>query len=327
MLKPSVSTMKVLSRSFFLLVAALAMTAMAQDHVIEKNDMLSITFWQQANMNTQARVREDGTIDLPVVGRVVAAGRTVDKLEQEIIRQFSFYNAKITQVTVSVAEFGSNKVYINGQVLTPGKYSFAIMPTIWQAILEAGGPLENANLSQLTVVRGSGPDAGKVLAIDLADALNRNAVADLPKLTPGDIIYVPAVATSGVGTFGRSPLQRSTLVYIYGEVLRPGAYQYEANTNVLQAVINAGGPTAFADMARVRLIWLAPHSTQIAEVNVQRSSSEPNAPPLLLQGGDTVYIPRQTSMLQALGRGFSRFYQVALTTVASALVYNYVRRQ
>lgn len=317
--------MKIFLRSMFLFIATWALTATAQVHVIEKNDLLSITFWQQANMNTQARVREDGTIDLPVVGRVVAAGKTVVKLEQEIIRQFSFYNAKITQVTVSVAEFGSNKIYINGQVLTPGKYSFATMPTIWQAILEAGGPLENANLSQLTVVRGSGPDAGKVLAIDLSEALSRNAIADLPKLTPGDIIYVPAVATSGVGTFGRSPLQRSTLVYIYGEVLRPGAYQYEANTNVLQAVIKAGGPTAFSDMERVRLIWLAPHSTQIAQVNVQRSSNEPSAPPLLLQGGDTIFIPRRSSAFQAVGRMFSDVYQIALTTVASVLIYNYVR--
>jgi polysaccharide export outer membrane protein len=299
--------------------------AEAQEHVIEKDDLLAITFWQQPNLNTQAKVREDGTIELQAIGRVSAAGKTASKLEQEIIRQFSFYNAKITQVTVSVVEFGSNRVYINGQVLSPGKYSFGVMPTIWQAILEAGGPLENANLSRVTVVRGSGAEAGKILTIDLAGALNRNEINELPKLTPGDIIYVAAVASTGVGTIGRSPLQRSTLVYIYGEVLRPGSYQYEANTNVLQAVINAGGPTPLADMEHVRLIWLAPHSTQIAQLNILRSSSQPHSPPLLLQGGDTIYIPKKRSLLQAIGGTFSRAYQVALTTAASVLIYSFVR--
>jgi len=297
----------------------------AQEYVIEKNDLLSIAFWQQPNLNTQARVREDGSIELPVVGRLNAAGLTASKLEQEILRQFSFYNAKITQASVTVLEFGSKKIYINGQVTTPGKYTFATMPTLWQAVLEAGGPLENANLGQVNLVRGSGPDAGKILTIDLAGALNRNALNELPTLVPGDIIYVPAFATSGVGTTGRSPLQRSTLVYVYGEVLRPGSYQYESNTNVLQALINAGGPTQAADMEHVRLIWLAPHTTQVAQIDLQRSSREPNAPPLLLQGGDTIFVPRRRSIFQAFGRVFSDTYEVALTTIASILVYNYVR--
>jgi polysaccharide export outer membrane protein len=297
----------------------------AQEHIIEKSDLLSITFLQQPTMNAQARVQEDGMIELPVVGRVGAAGKTAVKLEQEIIRQFSFYNSKITQVSVTVTEYGSNKVYINGQVLAPGKYSFAVMPTIWQAIMEAGGPLESANLSEVTLVRGSGPESGKILTIDLADALNRNAINELPKMTPGDIVYVTAVATTGLGTLGRSPLQRSTQVFIYGEVLRPGAYQYEANTNVLQALINAGGPTANADMEHVRLIWLAPHSTQVAQIDLARSSKEPNAPPLLLQGGDTIFIPKRNSILQAIGGTFSRAYQVGLAALASVLVYRYVR--
>lgn len=309
----------------FVLLLMMWATASAQQHIVEKSDLLSIAFWQQTNLNTQARVHEDGTIELPVVGRVAAAGKTIEKLEQEIIRQFSFYNSKITQVTVSVAEFGSNKIYINGQVLTPGKYSFAVMPTVWLAILEAGGPLENANLSQVTVVRGSGPEAGKILTMDLADALNRNAINELPALTPGDIIYVAAVASTGIGTMGRSPLQRATQVYIFGEVLRPGAYQYEADTNVLQALINAGGPTAYADMEQVRLIWLAPHSTQVAQINLLRSTNQPNAPPLMLQAGDTIYIPKRRSALQGLGQMFSSVYRVALTTIASILVYSYTR--
>jgi polysaccharide export outer membrane protein len=297
----------------------------AQEYVIEKNDLLSVAFWQQPALNTKVRVYEDGFVELPLAGRVQAAGFTLLKFEQEVLRQLSSMDAKITQVSITIIEYGSQKVYVNGQVMTPGKYNFATMPTIWQAILEAGGPMENANLSQITLVRGSGPEAGKVVSIDLAEALNRNAVHELARLTPGDIIYVPAIALAGAGVTGRSPLRRSTLVYVYGEVLRPGAYQYEANTNVLQAIISAGGPAPSAAMSQVRLIWQEPHSTQVACLNLERSAREPNAPPLELQAGDTIYIPRQRSLVQALSSYFSQTYRVVLTTVASVLVYNYVR--
>ncbi|MGH7494839.1 MAG: SLBB domain-containing protein [bacterium] len=297
----------------------------AQEYVIEKNDLLSVAFWQQPALNTQVRVREDGFAELPLAGRVQAAGYTLPKFEQEVLRQLSYVDARITQVSIAIIEYGSQKVYINGQVMTPGKYNFATMPTIWQAILEAGGPMENANLSQITLVRGSGPEAGKVVSIDLAEVLNRNAVHELARLTPGDIIYVPTIAMAGTGVTGRSPLRRSTLVYVYGEVLRPGAYQYEANTNVLQAIISAGGPAPTAAMSQVRLIWQEPHSTQVACLDLESTAWEPNAPPLELQAGDTIYIPRQRSLVQALGNLFSQTYRVVLTTVASVLVYHYVR--
>jgi len=309
----------------FLALMVAPLRAQEEEYVIERDDLLSVTFWQQPSLNTQIRVAGDGSIELPVVGRVNAAGFTTSKLEQEIVRQFAFYNAKISRAAVSVVEFGSKKVYINGQVTTPGKFTFASMPTIWQAILEAGGPLENANLGQVTVVRGSGDEVGKVLNIDLAEALNRNTIQDLPKLMPGDIIYIPAIAAAGTQTTGRSPLQRSTLVYLYGEVARPGAYQYEANTNVLQAVINAGGPTAAADMEHVRLMWLDTESTQVADVNLSRYSSEPYAPPLLLQAGDMIYLPKKRSFFQAMGRVLTEVFRLAVATGASILVFEYAR--
>ncbi|MCG3118289.1 MAG: hypothetical protein ALAOOOJD_00457 [bacterium] len=307
---------------WLLFIFVFAAPLAAQEYVIERDDLVSITFWQQPSLNTQSRVGDDGTIDLPVVGRVNAAGYTTAKLEIEIVRQYSFYNAKITQARVSVLEFGSKKVYINGQVTRPGKFTFATMPTIWQVILEAGGPLETANLSQITVVRGSGQDAGKVLTVDLAEALNRNAVNELPRLTPGDIIYVP---TTGTVIAGRTPLQQSTLVYVYGEVARPGAFQYEASTNMVQAVINAGGPNPTADLKHVRLISTDSLYTQVAEVDLQMFNEAPSVPPLLLHAGDTIYLPKRRSFLQALGGAFTETYRIVLTTAASVVVYSLAR--
>ena len=295
-----------------------------QEYVIERNDLLSITFWQQPSLNAQARVAGDGAISLPMIGQVRAAGYTAATLEQEIVRQFSSYNAKITQATISILEFGSKKVYISGQVATPGKYTFAAMPTLWQALLEAGGPLETANLDQVTMVRGSGEEAGRVITIDVAGALNRQALDDLPKVAPGDIVYVPAVAVSETIT-GRSPLQKSVLIYIYGEVARPGPYQYEMNTNVMQAVINAGGPTPNADISHISVVGMDSVNTQVAEIDFNRYNREPHNPPIILKPGDTVYLPRRPSFSSSIGNVLVETYRIGLTAIASFFILNATR--
>lgn len=302
-----------------------AVPAMAQqEYIIERDDFLAISFWQQPTLNTQIRVAADGTIELPTVGKINSAGYTIEQLEKEIVRQYSFYNAKVTQAKVAVIEFGSKKAYINGQVPRPGKYSFAVMPTLWQLILEAGGPLETANLSQVSLVRGSGTEMGKVSTFDLAEVLNRNAINELPKLMPGDIVYIPAVP-GGPAAAGRSPLKKSSIVYIYGEIANPGEYQYESNTNILEAVIKAGGPTERADLRRVRLMGMDSLHTQVAQINLQKYHDEPQLPPLALHGGDTIYIPKRQSILGSVGGMLVETTRIAVVALVPILAVNAAR--
>ena len=299
--------------------------AMAQqEYIIERDDFLAVSFWQYPTLNTQIRVVDDGTIELPTVGKVNAAGYTIAQLEKEIVRQFAFYNAKVTQAKVSVIEFGSKKAYINGQVPRPGKYTFAVMPTLWQLILEAGGPLETANLSEVSLVRGSGPEMGKVSALDLAEVLNRNAITELPKLMPGDIVYIPAVP-GGPAAAGRSPLKKSSIVYIYGEIANPGEYQYENNTNILAALIKAGGPTEKADLRRVRLLGMDSLHTQVAQINLQNYHDAPQFPPLVLHGGDTIYIPKRQSILSSVGGLVAETARLAVVAVVPILALSFTK--
>lgn len=317
--------MKKLNAILLSLALFWALPAIAQqEYIIERDDFLSISFWQQPTLNTQIRVADDGTIELPTVGKVNSAGYTIEQLEKEIVRQFSFYNAKVTQAKVSVIEFGSKKAYINGQVPRPGKYTFAAMPTLWQLILEAGGPLETANLSQVSLVRGSGTEMGKVSVIDLAEVLNRNVINELPKLMPGDIVYIPAVP-GGPAAAGRSPLKKSSIVYIYGEITNPGEYQYENNTNILEAVIKAGGPTEKADFRRVRLMGMDSLHTQVALINLQKYHDEPQLPPLVLHGDDTIYIPKHQSILSSVGGLFAETARLAVVAVVPILALNFTK--
>ena len=198
------------------------------------------------------------------------------------------------------------------------------MPTLWQLILEAGGPLETANLSQVSLVRGSGTEMGKVSTFDLAEVLNRNAINELPKLMPGDIVYIPAVP-GGPAAAGRSPLKKSSIVYIYGEITNPGEYQYESNTNILEAVIKAGGPTERADLRRVRLMGMDSLHTQVAQINLQKYHDEPQLPPLALHGGDTIYIPKRQSILGSVGGMLVETTRIAVVALVPILAVNAAR--
>ena len=72
------------------LVTPVRVFAQQQTYIIERDDFLSIAFWQQPTLNTQIRVAEDGTIELPTVGKVNAAGYTLEQLEREIHAGQSF---------------------------------------------------------------------------------------------------------------------------------------------------------------------------------------------------------------------------------------------
>src|SRR2546427_3642133 len=94
----------------------------------------------------------DGQLAMPLTGGVPAEGKTAAELSAELARRLSLYDRDITQVNVSVAEFRSRKVFVLGAVLHPGKFSFAQLPTVWDAITEAGGPAEDANLSAVEII-------------------------------------------------------------------------------------------------------------------------------------------------------------------------------
>jgi len=133
---------------------------------INSADLLEISFWESPDMDQQVRVSSEGNITLPVIGSIRAEGLTTKELSQSIIRQMEMYNKLINQIRIKVLEYGQNRVHVTGQVTSPGKYSFEEIPNIWDIILEAGGPLETAQLDETLIVRNR--EDGKI-SPDVAD--------------------------------------------------------------------------------------------------------------------------------------------------------------
>ncbi len=92
-------------------------SASAQEYILEPGDVVSISFWQQPDLNVQmARIDAEGKINIPLAGRINAAGLTISQLSSKIVERISIYNKSITQATIVINEYGSKRIFVTGAV-------------------------------------------------------------------------------------------------------------------------------------------------------------------------------------------------------------------
>lgn len=128
------------------------------------------------------RIKEDGTITLPLVGSVKAAGKAVGEFEKEIHDLYVPKYYQLLNVTVNVANLW---FHVDGYVKNPNRMPYAGEMTVLKAIAAAGGCSEFANRKKVKLNRST----GETLIVNYDKAL-RNPGLDLP-VYPGDYIYVP----------------------------------------------------------------------------------------------------------------------------------------
>ena len=121
-------------------------------YVIGPEDVLDIFVWKETELSRRVPVRMDGKISIPLVGELQAAGLTPLKLKAELIDKLKAY-VEIPNVTVTVMEVNSFKVYISGQVAKPGAYTLRSETTFLQFITMVGGFTEWANQRKILLLR------------------------------------------------------------------------------------------------------------------------------------------------------------------------------
>ena len=121
-------------------------------YVIGPEDVLYIHVWKEESLTRTVPVRMDGKISLPLIQEIKAAGLTPLQLKEVLMRKFKeFIENPI--VSVTVVEVNSYKVYIIGQVRSPGVQRLRSETTVTQVIVLAGGFTEWANQKKILVVR------------------------------------------------------------------------------------------------------------------------------------------------------------------------------
>ncbi|PYK03040.1 MAG: hypothetical protein DME23_00560 [Verrucomicrobia bacterium] len=156
---------------------------------LREGDVLSISFPGSPNLNVTAQpIRRDGTISLPLVNEVAAAGKTPAELEKELLK---LYEKELSSKQISVTvQSSAYPVFVTGSVVRPGKIQVDRPITDLEAIMEAGGfdPVK-ANMRSVVVLRYEDGQLKHYIR-NLKRVLEGKSSLLLP-LRPSDIVYVP----------------------------------------------------------------------------------------------------------------------------------------
>jgi polysaccharide biosynthesis/export protein len=163
-------------------------------------DVLSIRFYGNAELNEDVPIRPDGAISLPFVGDVKAAGLSPAELDEDLTKRFTG-ELRTPRIVVVVKEFGSQRVWVGGEVSKPGMIAMRGPLGLFAALQEAGGLLPSARRQQIVLIR---PDTGgRPLGrtIDIRPLESGAGPDQDVQLQAMDVVFVPRNHISSVDVF------------------------------------------------------------------------------------------------------------------------------
>ena len=159
-------------------------------YVIGVADVVRITVWKDPSLSTDAIVRPDGTITMPLVGELRAAGRTTAELQKEAMSRLAAY-VKDAVLTVSVVEVNSYRFTVAGNVAQPGLFTSRSYLTVSEALALAGGPTRYASTGDIVIVRTLSNGAKRRIPIDYDAILSGHSPEQDIVILAGDAVRVP----------------------------------------------------------------------------------------------------------------------------------------
>jgi polysaccharide export outer membrane protein len=159
------------------------------NYKIGPQDVLRIDVWKENEISRSVPVRPDGKISLPLLNDVQAAGLTAMELANNISEGLKKFITN-PQVTVSVSEINSRRVYVTGEVTRPGAFPLLPNMTVLQALTSASGFTQFARTKKIYVLRNEG---GKQVKhpFNYNEVVKGTRPEDNITLQPGDTIVVP----------------------------------------------------------------------------------------------------------------------------------------
>lgn len=162
------------------------------EFVIGISDDLMITVWKNQQLTTAATVRPDGTITMPLVGDISAAGKTPSQLRKEIQAKLAEYiKLEGSEITIAVTGVNSYRFTVSGEVGQPGIYTAKVYVTVAEAIALAGGFTRFADRDDIVLMRRDAK--GAIRKIPIVYSLIASGEAPQMNLTvlAGDSLFVP----------------------------------------------------------------------------------------------------------------------------------------
>ena len=264
----------------FALMAMIAMILTVQPAAAQKEslligpgDLIQVDVLDTPEMEQQVRVTDEGNAPLAYVGNVKVGGMTPGAAAEAIQLLLISKNVmKHPQVTVRVQEYSTQDVSVLGQVHTPGAYPLTTPQPVLRVLSLAGGVTDLAD-RQVTIKRHGSPEQ---LTYMLSNDPQK-MLTDMVMVYPGDIVMVP----------------NAPVIYIMGDVGRPGGYAMSSNAShltLLQAIARAGSANKTSVPSKVRLIRNTGDGAKETRVHLD-AMEKGKIPDIDLQANDIIFVP------------------------------------
>ena len=163
-----------------------------EEFVLGVADAIRINVWKNPQLSTEVTVRPDGTVTMPLVGDIVAAGKSPSQLRKEIEERVKkFVKLEGSEITIAVVAVNSYRFTVSGEIIRPGIFSSTSYVTIAEAVALAGGFSRFAKRNKMILMRRN--DDGRIRRIPIVyDAIADGSHPEMNLvLIAGDSLHVP----------------------------------------------------------------------------------------------------------------------------------------
>jgi polysaccharide export outer membrane protein len=265
--------------------------AIRPNYVLAPNDQITIRAPEAEEIdNRPFRIDGDGNINLPLVGRVHAAGMSVQELEADLVKRLREY-IREPQVFITTTQLHSAPVFFVGLFNKPGVYSLQGNETLIQMLSSVGGVTPNAD-RHIKITRQA--EYGVIpLPNAVVDPEKKTSTVEInlgnlrQSLSPAENILLQPYDQISVG--------RAEMVYVNGEVLRVGGQELGEREYlpIAQALSQSGGFTRDAKKGKVRILRPIEGTSRRALIEVDVAELfDGKGLDVPLYPGDIVYVPR-----------------------------------
>jgi polysaccharide biosynthesis/export protein len=157
---------------------------------IGPGDVLKVVVWKHEELGAQVAVRPDGAISLPLVGDILATGRSAVEIAGDVQQRLHRFYQDDPPVTVQVQEVKSYKIYVVGEVSKPGEFSPSQEVTVLMSLSLAGGFTRFADPDRIVIVRRDSRGERRI-PFDYSAVVRRGDLRQNIALELGDTVIVP----------------------------------------------------------------------------------------------------------------------------------------
>jgi polysaccharide export outer membrane protein len=210
--------------------AADAGTLARTSYILGPHDVITVAVVGRTDYINQVQIQDDGTVSLPLIGTITAAGFSALKFKADVEKRLAAGGYfRHPEVTVTLTNATSQYATLLGEISTPGLQSLDRELRLSELIARAGGARGAADTVTLTT------PAGETRQYSLR-AIATNTSPD-PIVVPGTTIFI----------------QAAPVFYVYGSVGGPGSFPIEPGMTLRNAIARSGGPSALGSLRKIKI--------------------------------------------------------------------------